>query len=112
MKPFKSKVAEKPQAEKDPFAKPPKEDYVERRRAMKKQSDGGDDEEIDDLPAIEDADDLFGDDEDESIRDRADNVSAKLLRGLQNDETDEDARSHSDDEAGVYDDVLDGKVAA
>ena len=112
MKPFKSKVAEKPEAEKDPFAKPPKEDYVECRRAMKKQSDGGDDEEIDDLPAIKDADGLFDDGEDESIRDRADNVSAKPLRGLQNDENDEDAGSHSEDEAGVYDDVLgNGKVA-
>ena len=112
MRPFKSKVAEKPEAEKDPFAKPPKQDYVERRRAMKKQSDGGDDEEIDYLPAIKDADGLFEDHEEEAIGDQTVNVSAKPLRGLQKDETDEDARSHSDDEAGVYDDVLDGKVAA
>ena len=111
-KPFKSKVAEKPEAEKDPFAKPPKEDYVERRKAMEKQSDVNDEEEIDDLPAIKDADGFFEDDEDEAMGDCAVNVSAKPPRGLQNDETDEDARSHSDDEAGVYDDVLDGKVAA
>ena len=111
MKPFKSRVAAKAPAEKDPFRKPPQPSYVERREAWRQErasaEDGGS------LPAITDGDN--DGDEGELITKAkgadsgANNAGGERLDRRASDETDADARS---DDEHVYGEMVGGNMIA